>query len=225
MVTRVAIVILCAVLLCATAPTTEAIAGGPCYQPPPCVPQPCAPAYFGPPSPCGPPMPCGPQRSPLSICAGLLGGCASICGTIIKIPAAIMGGILAPPFLGGKRGYGKLCAPQPACPPLYVPAPCPAPQRIRKCETNYSCQFTTPAPCGPNYCPPSQRAYGPPGFPPPPPGFPPLLPGIPGPGATRIVDAPIKLVAGVLTAPLTSRYASVADKDGAANKSTFDCYW
>lgn len=216
MVTKVALLSFCALLLCATVPLSHAIAGGPCYPQPACAPAPYAPSYCGPPSPCGPPMGCGP-RTPFSICSGILGCCAGICGTIIKIPAAIMGGLLAPPFLGSGMGCRPSCAPQPQCAPYYLPAPCPAPQRIRKCKTNYSYQVTTPAPGGPQYYPASAGPMGQPM---------PLPLGIPGPGATRVSDSPLRLVAGALMSPAMPDYAAFADKNGASRtKSTFDCYW
>lgn len=219
MVTKVALLSFCALLLCASVPFTHAIAGGPCYPQPMCAPAPCAPSYCGPPSPCGPPMGCGPRRSPFSICSGILGCCAGICGTVIKIPAAIMGGLLAPPFFGSNMGCRPPCGPQPQCAPYYLPAPCPAPQPIRKCKTNYSYRVTTPGPLpyGPQYYPAASPgpAVGPM----------PLPLGLPGPGASMIRDTPFKLVSGALTSPFMPDYSAFADKDSASTKATFDCYW
>ncbi len=230
MVTKVASISFCALLLCATVTLTPAIAGGPCYPQPTCAPTPCAPTYCGPPTPCGPPSPCGPPmgcgpRTPFSLCSGILGCCAGICGTVIKIPAAIMGGLLAPPIFGSRMGCRNQCAPQPQCAPYYLPAPCPAPQRIRKCKTNYSYQVTVPAPYQATmpapYPPQYYPAAAPAGV-----GQPLPLPlGVPGPGSSLISEKPLKLVAGALMSPKMPDYQAFADKDAASAKSKYDCIW
>lgn len=134
MVLRVWSVLVCLALFLFTSIISPANAGGP-----PCYPQPtCAP----PPYQCAPPS-CAPQQCgpvpPFALCAGILNGCRNVCGTIIGLPAAIMGGLLAP-----APGPAPWCrppaCPPPACgpvrwaPPACGPAPCPPPGRITKCR-------------------------------------------------------------------------------------------
>ncbi len=138
MVTRVATILVCLGLCLCTAMIALCDASGPgaypgsycAPAPPPCGPPPCAPPTCGPPS-------------PFALCGGILSACTGICGTIIGIPAAIMGGILAPPRMPARSCAPPMCAP-PACPPQMCPppmcGPAPCPQPITKCK---------PAACGP----------------------------------------------------------------------------
>jgi hypothetical protein len=119
------------------------LAPGPAYyQQSSCAPAPC-PTY----------RPCGP-RPLLPVCAGLIGSCSAICGTVLGCPAAIMRTILAPP---PRRCRPPRCAtwcppPQPVCAPPPV-----APQRIAKTRAAVhapAAPMCTPqAPCGRAGCP------------------------------------------------------------------------
>jgi hypothetical protein len=108
--------------------TSSVQAGGPpvsCAPPPaPCAPPPCAP-----PSCASSGTPFGPLGDCMGICQGLVGAC-------LNLPAAIMGGILAPPRCGTPS-----CAP-PSCVPACAPA-CPPPS------------------CAPAYAPPYGQGYRP----------------------------------------------------------------
>jgi hypothetical protein len=134
MVPRVATVLFCLGLCLCTAAISLCDASGPGgYPQANCAP---APAPCGPP-PCAPPT-CGPP-SPFALCGGILSACTSICGACIGIPAAIMGGILAPP-----RMPARSCAPPPCPPPMCGPppmmcAPAPVPPPITKCKPVASC--------------------------------------------------------------------------------------
>lgn len=129
MVPRVSSVVVCLTLLTFTSMIPLATAGGPpCYPQPACQP----PTYQCAPQQCGP-------VPPFALCAGVLNCCRNVCGTIIGIPAAIMGGLLAPPT-GPAPWCRPPACPPPACgpvkwaPPMCGPAPCPPPSRITKCR-------------------------------------------------------------------------------------------
>lgn len=147
MVTRVAAVLVCLGLCLCTAMVSLCDASGPGGYPNAyCAP---APAPCGPP-PCAPPT-CGPP-SPFAFCGGILNACTGICGAVIGIPAAIMGGILAPPRMPARSCAPPMCPPPSCAPPMCPPpmcGPAPCPQPITKCK---------PVACGPT-C-----GYGAPGY-------------------------------------------------------------
>ncbi len=143
MVLRVTSVLVCLTIFAFTSAASFATAGGPpCYPEPSCAPPPyqCAPPSCG-------PRPCGPVP-PFALCAGILNSCRNVCGTIIGIPAAVMGGLLAPgpgpapwcrpacppPACGPVRWTPPVCGPSTCAPPMCGPAPCPPPGRITKCR-------------------------------------------------------------------------------------------
>ena len=134
MVLRATSVLVCLIIFAFTSAASLATAGGPpCYPEPSCAPPPyqCAPPSCA-------PQPCGPVP-PFALCAGILNSCRNVCGTIIGIPAAIMGGLLAPgpgpapwcrpPACGPVKWAPPMCGPS-AC----GPALCPPPARITKCR-------------------------------------------------------------------------------------------
>ncbi len=115
------------------------IAGGPpVVAPPVCAPPACAPPTCGPPS-------CGPTGGPFALFGGCLGMVTNICGAVIGIPSAIMGGLLAPaprrmprPVCGPVVCAPPTCAPPTCGPPVCAPPACAppvcAPSRITKCR-------------------------------------------------------------------------------------------
>lgn len=202
MVSRVWCVVVCLTLFAFTSVGSLAIAGGPpCYPEPACAP----PQYQCAPPSCAP-QPCGPVP-PFALCAGILNSCRNVCGTIIGLPAAIMGGLLAPPAGPAPWCRPPACAPQscrpvrwsqPPCgpatcaPPMCGPAPCPPPNRITKCRRAA-------------YVPPREAPfYGASGGPIPPVSYVPAsmqVPASAGSGSTSavgsLVDMPARLISGV----------------------------
>lgn len=156
-------------LLFMTSHSSVVMAGGPPVAAPPV----CAPPTCVPPS-CAPPT-CGPAGGgPFTLCGNLLGMCTNICGAVIGIPAAIMGGLLAPapkrlaprpmcapPSCAPMVCAPPMCPPQVCAPPVCAPPVC-APSRITKCKP-YASQMTPQRPLvryqAPSYYVPA--SYGP----------------------------------------------------------------
>ncbi|GEM_PF-2338682 len=190
---------------------SEGIAGGPPVQG--CAPPP----YY-----CGPPPRAG-LPSPMTLCGSLLGACTNVCGVVCGIPAMVMAGLLAP-----SRCLPPVRGPAAYCPPRYAPPPCYPARPIAKCK-----------PAGPRYYHPAGgygRPYRPlrplmryPGMRLPPP--PPLAAGDgPVPNIIKLAVAPLRLVAGALTAPLMPAGPRIpgvlASAPGKSSRETvFGCYW
>lgn len=94
------------------------MAGGPPVAAPVCAPPVCAPPVCAPPS-------CGPTGGPFALLGGLLGVCTNMCGAVIGLPSAVMGGLLAPP--PPKRCAPPVCAPVVCAPPSCAPPVCGPP--------------------------------------------------------------------------------------------------
>lgn len=187
-------------------------------------------ATAGGPPVCYPPAPvCAPPGPALPNCVQLIGGClgmcASICGTVIGIPAMLMSGLLAPPAMGPPC-LPKFCGPPVPPPPMYASAQCaPPPQRITKCR---------PVGCGP-YGPGNYYApVAPMGLPAPPP--PPPLPFLSEEQnsfslARALYTEPVRMVAGSLKASdgpvdknqVGTAYASAGTKGSDA--PVFGSHW
>ncbi len=219
MVTRVATVTLCLTALVCAALATGAVAGGP----PACAPNYCPPPTYAP-APCGPPAPrCGPPR-PFPICGALLGGCANICGLAFRIPAMIMGGLLAPPPplppLFGGCGPAPSCAPPACAPPVCAPAPSPPFRRISKCK-QYSAN--KPVRTRAYAVAPVQRVY-----PAPPSGFSPMFRAddTAMTFCSAMTERPFVLASGSLQAPWSSDATrTLAEKPADTNVTSFGRYW
>lgn len=207
MVIRVCAVLVCLALGVSTMTISQVAAGGPpaCYP----APYPCAPPACAPPT-CGPP-------SPFTLCGGILGVCSSICGTCIGLPAAVMGGLLAPPPIFRPARCAPPCPPPCAPPVACPPAPVLPPAGITKCKPT-GCQPVGPAPVW------GRRPV---------PWGPPLGYGAPhaptGLGYTRLygslIDMPARLVSGVLSCtPLAPVYGPFAATSGGAC-SSLGTYW
>ncbi len=117
------------------------ISGGPPVLPPPV----CAPPACPPPS-CAPPS-CGPNNAgPFGLLGGCLGFATNLCGAVIGIPSAIMGGLLAP---APKRIMSRPnCAPPACAPPVCGPIVCP--------PTTCAPPMCMPTTCAPPVCAPSR---------------------------------------------------------------------
>lgn len=196
MVLRATSVLVCLTVLAFTSAASFATAGGPpCYPEPSCAPPPyqCAPPSCA-------PQPCGPVP-PFALCAGILNSCRNVCGTIIGIPAAIMGGLLAPgpaaPWCRPPACPPPACGPVKWAPPMggpaaCGPAPCPPPSRITKCRrASYEPRSSAP-PSAVAEAPIQEGSYVPASMYVPGNARPDLRSGIEG-----FVDAPAKLVSGV----------------------------
>lgn len=117
-------------LMLITSNPSVGIAGGPpVVAAPICAPPTCAPPVCAPSS-------CGPTGGPFALLGGLLGVCTNVCGAVIGLPSAVMGGLLAPP--PPRRCAPPVCAPPSCSPPVCVTNPCappvcmPAP--VTKCK-------------------------------------------------------------------------------------------
>ncbi len=199
MALRFVAVLLILPLLLITVFSSVGMAGGPPMVTPPV----CAPPLCAPPS-CAPPS-CGPTGGPFALFGGILNACTNVCGAVIGIPSAIMGGLLAPP--PPKRCAPPVCVPMvcapPACaPPVCMPPTCAPPvcmpTPITKCKPGpralYSMKPAVRYQAEPYYAPasyapmvnhPAQSSYS----------------SVPGQFAYvhHLLDAPFKLVSGTLT--------------------------
>jgi hypothetical protein len=242
MVIRVALLLFCLLALplpwmisattAGNAPWADSGACGPA----PCMPQPC------------PPPSCGSGQSPFPpLCAGILGVCSSICGTIIGCPSALMSCILAPPLPPSSfmrpRQCGPVGCPPPACGPMACPPPTCAPPQ---CGPAPAPCWQPPAPCMQpqiTKCKPIASApgmagsynwYAQPGPMPmmmyPPQAYPAgPMPGFQG-GLSDMLGTlfqlPFSMVSGSLNAPgMPTSPSLFAARGGAPSETTFGNYW
>jgi hypothetical protein len=173
------------------------------------------------------------------ICAGALGSCRSLCGAVLSIPAAIMGGILAPPRLRSGCGHGfaprrAWAPPQPcyagACPPAQLPAYCPPPVKVvAKCRTAVSQPYYPPAPTAIRVAPPSPSSLAEAAWNS---GEPaemwapedPILPDF-GYAPASFTETPFRLTQHGLAPAVQPDYSSVAQKRGDSGDPLFGWYW
>ena len=134
----VAVLSILSLMLITSNPSVGIAGGPPVVAAPICAPPTCAPPVCAPPS-------CGPTGGPFALLGGLLGVCTNVCGAVIGLPSAVMGGLLAPP--PPRRCAPPVCAPMVCAPPTCAPPTCAPPSCAPPvCMTN---------PCAPPVCMPA----------------------------------------------------------------------
>lgn len=114
----VAVLSILSFMLITSYPSVGIAGGPPIVAAPLCAPPSCAPPVCAPPT-------CGPAVGPFALLGGLLGVCTNMCGAVIGLPSAVMGGLLAPP--PPKRCAPPVCAPVVCAPPSCAPPVCAPP--------------------------------------------------------------------------------------------------